>query len=145
MGRTASDILVKHGIALSEEELEHSGVKGMRWGKRKKQTSSEADAGPPKPNVKKMTDDELKSAINRIKMEKEFSKLTAPEVSRGRKIVGDILLEVGKQQAKDYLNREVTKLIVGGGAKALAKAAAKQVAKNSAPMAGRTLVQLAKR
>ncbi len=148
MGRNINDIFVEHGITLSEEELEHSGVKGMRWGRRKKKSSSESsdsDSGPPKPHVKTMTDDELKSAINRIKLEREFNKLTAPEVSRGRKIVGEILLEVGKKHAKDYVDRKATELIVGGGAKALLKAAAKASAKQAAPVATRQLVQFAKR
>ena len=46
MGRSVVDILAEHGVKLTDEELEHSGVKGMRWGKRKKQDSSEADSAP---------------------------------------------------------------------------------------------------
>lgn len=133
MGRDINDIFVKHGITLSEDELEHAGVKGMRWGKRKKKStseSSEEDSGPPKPSVKKMTDDELKSAINRIKLEREFAKLTAPEVSRGRKIVAELLLDVGKQQAKNYLNKQVEDLMKEG-----LKAAAKKTAKTGAKLA----------
>jgi hypothetical protein len=148
MGRDINDILIKHGITLSEDELEHAGVKGMRWGRRKQKSSSDdsdADSGPPKPSVKTMTDDELKSAINRIKMEKEFTKLTAPEVSRGRKLVAEILLDVGKTQAKNHLNRKVESFLVNGGAKALVTAAAKASAKKAAPAAGRQLVQFAKR
>lgn len=117
MGRTVNDILAGHGIGIADEELEHAGVKGMRWGKRKKKSSSDSDDGPKKPDVKKMSDDELRSAINRIKMEKEFKKLTAPEVSRGRQIVGKILLEVGQEVGKEYVKRKATQMVFEGGAK----------------------------
>lgn len=155
MGRTVSDILGQHGITLSEDELEHAGVKGMRWGRRKKKSSSEsddADSGPPKPNVKTMSDDDLKAAINRIKLEREFTKLTAPEVNRGRKIVGELLLEVGKQQAKSYLNRQVEELLKDGlksaakkTAKAGGKLAIEAAVSKAAPSTGRTHVQFARR
>lgn len=54
----------------------------------------------------KMSDEELRSAISRIDMERKYSSLTAaqaPPPSRKRqaaKIVGDVLLDVAKQQAK---------------------------------------------
>lgn len=144
MGRSVKSILAEHGVALTEEELEHSGVKGMRWGRRKKRDSSDSDSGPSKPSIKDMSDDDLKKAIARLKMEKEFTTLTAPQVSAGRKIVANLLLEVGKQQAKDYLNREITKLIVGGGVKGAVKLATKGAATNAAPAVARTVMQLNK-
>jgi hypothetical protein len=94
----------------------------MRWGKRKKQSSSDGkSAEPAKPHVKSMSDDELKSAINRLKMEKEYATLTAPQVSAGRKIVMDMLKDIGKQQAKNYINRELGKLVSGEAKVALNK------------------------
>jgi hypothetical protein len=130
MGRTINDFLTDVGIEVSEDELAHYGVKGMRWGKRKKHSPSDSTPEPPRPDIKKMTDEELRSAINRIKMEKEFSKLTAPEVNRGRKIVGEMLLDVGKQQAKAYLNRQVEAALKEG-----LKGAAKKTAKVGAQLA----------
>lgn len=130
MGGIANNILSNYGIILTEDELAHYGTKGMRWGKRKSQSSSDSESGPPRPDVKKMSDDELRAAINRIKLEKEFTKLTAPEVSRGRKIVGDMLLDVGKQQAKAYLNRQVEAALKEG-----LKGAAKKTAKVGAQLA----------
>jgi len=124
MGRTASDILGNHGIRVEEDTLEHYGVPGMKWGRRKGESSK--DSGPPKPDVKKMSDDELRSAINRIKMEKEFEKLTSPEISKGRKIVGKILSEVGQEVGKEYVKGQVKRLVLEGGTKgaiAVAKAA----------------------
>jgi hypothetical protein len=126
MGRSAADILIEHGVGITDEELGHAGVKGMRWGRRKKKSSSGEDSGPPKPNVKTMSDDDLRNAINRIKMEKEFAKLTAPEVSRGRQIVGKMLLEVGQEVGKEYVKSHAKRLILEGGTKgaiAVAKSA----------------------
>lgn len=45
-------------------------------------------------NPKKMTDEELQERIKRLEMEarvKDLEKRNAPEISRGRKVVGDIL------------------------------------------------------
>ena len=125
MPKTLDDILGQHGIVLKDDELAHYGTKGMKWGKRKGVTTSGDAAKPAKPRAKDMSDDELKSHINRLKLEKEYTKLSAPEVNRGRKIVGDLLLDVGKKQAADYLNREIAKAIAIGAAKVAAKAAAR--------------------
>jgi len=127
MARTANDIFAEHGVELSEDELAHYGKIGMRWGRRKSESSSGGshNSDPPKPHVKSMSDDELRSAINRLKMEREYSTLTAPQVSAGRKIVLDILKDVGKQQAKNYINKEVEKLLTGNSSVNVIKKAAK--------------------
>lgn len=125
MPGTLSSVLEKHDIKLEDDELAHYGTKGMKWGARKGESSSSSSSAPAKPKAKDLTDDELKTHINRIKLEKEYTKLSKPEVSRGRKIVGELLLDVGKQQAKDYLNREIGKAIAVGAVKAAAKAAAR--------------------
>ncbi len=142
MGRTVEDILRANGIELSElteEELAHAGVKGMRWGKRKKKSSSESEKEP-KIDVKKMSDDDLKKAINRLKLEREFKQLTTPEVSQGRKIVGEILKDVGKAHAKKYLNNELEKLLTPSGVSMKTK-----LAVAAAPMPQRQVMQFAKR
>ena len=129
MGRSAVDILIENGVKLSEDELAHFGVVGMRWGKRKKKSSSE-DSGPPKPSVKSMSDDELKSAINRLKMEKEYNTLTAPQVNAGKKIVMDLLKEVGKQQAKTFINKSLEAALYGEAEKKAKDVVKKEVAKS---------------
>lgn len=111
MGRTAVDILVEHGVELSDDELAHYGKLGMKWGRRKKRDSSESSSAPAKPSVKSMSDEELKSAINRLKLEKEYATLTAPQVSAGKKIVMDLLKDIGKQQAKTFINKNLESLL----------------------------------
>lgn len=118
MGRSASDIFADHGVSVeADDELKHYGKKGMRWGRRKKKAASDHADHPQRVDPKKLSDAELKNALSRLKMEREFSQLTAPQVSIGRKIVGEILLDVGKQQAKTYLNSVVSAGMTGGGLK----------------------------
>lgn len=104
---TVEEIYAKLGIT-ADESLEHSGVKGMRWGKRKQ---AKADAAAKKHAVRNMSDDELKSAINRIKLEREYATLTAPQLSSGRKAVNQILANVAKQQSQTYLNKAISSQI----------------------------------
>lgn len=131
MGRSVEDLLAANGIDIEEDSLEHIGVKGMRWGKRKRAKAEAAAAEAAKPKVSDMSDDELKSKINRIKLEKEYAKLTAPEVSAGRKIVGELLIEVGKQKAKNYLANnagdDIKKLLKKQAIAAVTPAAQRQV------------------
>jgi hypothetical protein len=138
MGNTTADILTAHGVEFSEDELAHYGKLGMRWGRRKKSSSSEdsGSAEPAKPRVKDMSDDDLRSAINRLKMEKEFATLTTPQVNAGKKLVGKMLLDIGQQIAKEYVTAQANKSIYGhpGGMKA-ALAAAEAAAKDPAKVA----------
>lgn len=60
----------------------------------------------------KLTDDELRQAISRIDMERKYATLTAAAPSKkaqAAKIVGDVLLDVAKQQAKAALMGVTTK------------------------------------
>lgn len=133
MGRNSADILAQHGIVADEETLEHYGVPGMKWGKRRAaRKEARIQNEVERLSVKTMTDEQLKSRINRLKLEKEFNTLTSPEINQGRKIVGGILADVGKSLAKEYVTAQANKRIYGniGGLKA-ATAAAEAALKNS--------------
>lgn len=112
MTTSVQEILARHGIKVADDELAHIGVKGMRWGVRKGDRSSGGHSSKPshpkKPDVKAMSDEELKARIARIKMEKEFAKLTAPELSPGRKFVTDVIRTAGKQAVQSYANKAAT-------------------------------------
>jgi hypothetical protein len=111
----------------------------MRWGRRKRAKAEAAAAEAAKPKVHEMSDDELKKRINRLKLEKEYTKLTEPEISNGRKIVGELLLDVGKQKAKAYLMNNATDDL-----RALKKMMAKQAVAAAAPPAARQVMKLSK-
>ena len=77
-----------------EDYLEHYGVKGMKWGKRRARSSG-SDSGDSKParskktkpvkaDVKQMSDKELRDKINRMQMEQQYAKLTGTKEGRSK-------------------------------------------------------------
>ena len=106
--------------------LQHHGIKGQKWGirrfqnkdgsltlagrKRQKQNNDgpiheDYSKSHNAKSVKSMSDKELRDRINRLNMERQYAQLTATEKSMGRKIVSEVLLNVGKELAKDYLKK----------------------------------------
>lgn len=110
-------------MATSEEflkTLSHHGVKGMKWGVRRKRgkggkvESAPAHSGPPKKSAKDLTDDELKTAISRMQMEKQFHELSTPA---GKKATGE-----GAAFAKDIGKTLVKNAVLAVGTHAVGKA-----------------------
>lgn len=111
--------------------LEHSGVIGMKWHNRKAssiKTSTPSNQhvstagkkmtkkGKPQPYVrppnmapKRLTDAQLKSRINRIEMEKKYALLTAKQVSPAKKMITDILSTAIKTTATTYVTKMMGK------------------------------------
>lgn len=110
----------------SKSFLKHYGVKGMKWGVRKARPTSGKKRGktnaqriyehvtrkketpkattktsskPAKHRISDMSDDELRSAINRMQMERTYAQLTSKEVSKGRKFVNDVMYNSAKSVA----------------------------------------------
>ena len=113
-----------------DNNLQHHGIKGQKWGIRRFQNKdgSLTPAGRKRQkqnddvpvhedyskshntkSVKSMSDKELRDRINRLSMERQYAQLTATEKSIGRKIVSEVLLNVGKELAKDYLKKYAKK------------------------------------
>ena len=111
-------------------ELNHHGIKGQKWGirrfqnkdgsltlagrKRQKQnndgpTHEDHSKSHSIKSVKSMSDKELRDRINRLNMERQYAQLTAQEKSVGKKIVSEVLLNVGKELAKEYLKNYAKK------------------------------------
>ena len=92
----------------NEEMLEHHGIKGQKWGvrrfqnedgtrtaagKKREQSRSEdpahedynkAHSGK---SVKDMSDAELRTRLNRLQMEKQYSQLTDSDTNKGKEFV----------------------------------------------------------
>lgn len=67
----------------------------------KEKHKNKSETKPSKKSVKDMSDEELRSVINRIDMEKRYSDLTAPQKSKGNKFINTILKDVAAPAATD--------------------------------------------
>ena len=111
-------------------ELAHYGVLGMKWGVRrdrtkllgrKKKGKGTDDSDSQNQSISKMTDDELRSRISRLRMEKDYRELTVTKsqkrAEKGKKFVEDVLTN----SAKNIATQTVTYLMGKGVNKALGK------------------------
>jgi hypothetical protein len=80
-----------------EEFLAHYGVKGMQWGVRKNGSRSGKIIPSPKATAKKLSDDELKKAVARLQLEKQYTDLSKSQsVKAGEEVVRNLGKELGK-------------------------------------------------
>ena len=84
-------------------DVKHYGTKGMRWGVRKDKSSS---------GVKKaseLTDAQLQSAVKRLRLEQEYSKLTANSTTNksGNAQVNKVVRDFGTK----FINQAITKSV----------------------------------
>ena len=102
---------------MSTDQLEHFGVKGMRWGVKKSVRTSGDAATADKLHkkfkaggTKSLINKELKQLNERLNLERQFKSLRPDSAQRkAGKFVADILLTAGKA--------EVSKLVLGQAAK----------------------------
>jgi hypothetical protein len=102
--------------AIGEEFIAHFGRKGMKWGERvfgggSSSTSSvhpdvararAAQAIIQKHGLSALGNDQLRELNKRTQLEADHTRLNAPHVSEGRKLVEQIAKEQGKQIASQY-------------------------------------------
>lgn len=67
-------------LPLTPNELAHYGVKGMRWGVRKKSKSK------PRKSISEMSNQELQDHINRGNLEKQYKSLYQPKSMPSRMV-----------------------------------------------------------
>ena len=113
--------------------IEHYGIKGMKWGKRrtdaelarargdkkgdKKGDAPKAVVGKTKTSGKKaseMSDANLKKVLNRMNMEQQYNKLTAPPPSIAKKTTkffGEIATSIARTQLTALGNQHANKLV----------------------------------
>lgn len=84
--------------------LSHHGVKGMKWGVRRTQSQlSRASSDAQKPKGRKLSevgDDELRSRINRLEMEKRYKDLVTTSTVQGD----------GLKKGRDFVNSNIVKI-----------------------------------
>lgn len=124
-------------------ELYHYGVKGMKWGVRKspqrssgstgkrkkkslfgfgrdkpkskskssKKTSSESE----KKTVKDMSDDELRRAVQRLQMEKQYKDLSSKQINHGRelakRVLNNVFIPAAEDTAKQLVKSKMVKTV----------------------------------
>lgn len=126
---------IKDSSIKSTSYLEHAGVKGMKWGVKKGVTKAKQKIATNKSSAKRekswqgqykkrgsMSNAQLKTKIERLRLENEFNRL-ATEANAPR-----------RKKAKMYMD-SVSKLAVSSTGKTLAKKIAKNVAKGAATAA----------
>lgn len=83
-----------------DDFLQHYGVLGMKWGKRKARSNVSSNKKPkntkntttsklkpkpkPKPTQRRLSDAELRAAVNRLRLEREYADLTYRASSRAK-------------------------------------------------------------
>lgn len=97
---------------MEQNELAHYGILGMKWGIRRteaqlarargKTKTDDADdnekktssTSSKKKSVSEMSDDELRKAVNRLQLEKQYRDLSPKNVSAGKKFVNNVMKNV---------------------------------------------------
>ena len=122
-----------------QNELYHYGVKGMKWGVRKtpvrspskskksksglfnlklrksktKAASSKKSTSESTKSISEMTDDELRRAINRMQMEKQYKDLSPKQISKGKaftkRVMNNIVIPAAEDVAKQLVKSGMTK------------------------------------
>ena len=86
---------------MESSELMHYGVRGMKWGVRRKRTYHEDyQKAHSRKSVKDMSDRELRERNNRLQMEQQYAQLTKRK-NRGAKAVKAIIAGAGTLVALD--------------------------------------------
>lgn len=98
-----------------EDFIEHYGVKGMRWGRRKARGSRSTERTVYNRSPKKLTSAELDKRIKRMETEKRYNELNRKDVSRGSQLAHEILTNSGRTVATTI----VTGAVLFGVKKAL--------------------------
>ena len=113
---------------MTNNELYHFGIKGMKWGVRKNRSSSDPSSSslskkkkrglgnisePKNKSVKDMSDEELRNTIARIELENRYKDLSPKKVSAGKKfvdrVINNIILPAGEDVTKQLVKSGMTK------------------------------------
>lgn len=147
--RLVDDELAQDSIQEGEDFIEHFGVKGMRWGVRKRRNESERartfNQPRSKKNIKDMSDQELREVLNRMNMEQQYSNLSKKSSGRsvnqqimglGATFVGGIALNIARQQIQNQANAKISAAFA---ARAAAKKTGPWLTRKAVNSIGRTV------
>ena len=120
-------------MTITEDFIQHFGVRGMKWGVRKRSSGGKKATKGKKGKVSDMSDDELKKKVGRLNMEKQYTQLTKNKrdqslVRKGAKVAGEIVGKSAKKSITTVTTKEFTR--------ALEKHIAKKAARSARTVAG---------
>lgn len=102
-------------MTATEDFIEHYGKKGMKWGVRNKTRQSGGKPPSHKQKAKSLSDEDLRRAVNRMQMERQFISLSNDsKTSKGSTFVKNI----GTTAVKTALTAVVTQQVTGALKKA---------------------------
>lgn len=109
-----------HNKRMSHSELMHHGVKGMKWGVRK-QRIKDAKRWTSKKQAKidGMSDEQLKKANNRLRLEKEYRQLTQTRLEKYRNKAGKAAEEAAFNTLQNVIQKGLKKAASQGGSAAI--------------------------
>ena len=109
-----------HNKRMSHSELMHFGVKGMKWGVRKSRIkNSKKWTSKKQAKIDGMSDDQLKKANNRLRLEKEYKQLTQTKLEKYRKRVGKAAEEAAFNTLQNALQKGFKSAASRGGSAAI--------------------------
>nr|FAA03230.1 MAG TPA: hypothetical protein [Siphovirus LN-2020-2] len=109
-----------HSKRMSHSELMHFGVKGMKWGVRKKRIKDAKKwTSKKQAKIDGMSDDQLKKANNRLRLEKEYKQLTQTKLEKYRKRVGKAAEEAAFNTLQNALQKGFKSAASRGGSAAI--------------------------
>lgn len=109
-----------HNKRMGHSELMHFGVKGMKWGVRKPRIkNSKKWSSSKQAKIDGMSDDQLKKANNRLRLEKEYKQLTQTKLEKYRKRVGKAAEEAAFNTLQNALQKGFKSAASRGGSAAI--------------------------
>ena len=109
-----------HNKRMSHSELMHFGVKGMKWGVRKKRIKDAKKwTSKKQAKIDGMSDDQLRKANNRLRLEKEYKQLTQTKLEKYRKRVGKAAEEAAFNTLQNALQKGFKSAASRGGSAAI--------------------------
>ena len=109
-----------HNKRMSHSELMHFGVKGMKWGVRKKRIKdAKRWTSKKQAKIDGMSDDQLKKVNNRLRLEKEYRQLTQTKLEKYRNKAGKAAEEAIFNTLQNVIQKGLKKAANQGGSAAI--------------------------
>lgn len=114
MGRPNTSDSATGRVTSVVDFLQHYGVKGMQWGKRKNPASSDAAASRTvrtavkKKGIQTVTNKDLETAIQRMRLEQDFKRLKVNDQPAVTRWISSTLLEFGKREVQARVAKKIT-------------------------------------